>query len=145
MINATTQTLLRGTRGVATSRRLTLPFFWSLFGALALVMAFLIAMLLSALPSHTPLTAGADIAIVREAITTRLNGAIVDPRIEVLPGVLAPASQVRGLEPNGKTYYYYYEGGRNFDPLSLGTATAAQAEILLHDRVDSLVIYRLYQ
>lgn len=122
--------------------------FWALFAVEALVViGALILVLNLVVPSQTPLAASADYTTVREAIWARVNGAVADPVIDITPGVSARASSVRGFVLNGRTYYYYFEGQRGFDPLSRGAVDASQVEIVLRDEGGPmpLVIYQLYK
>jgi hypothetical protein len=59
--------------------------------------------------------------------------------------VSARASSVRGFTLNGRTYFYYTEGQRGFDPLSRGAVDRSEIEIVLRDDGGPmpLVIYRL--
>ncbi|NJO82962.1 MAG: hypothetical protein HC828_09150 [Blastochloris sp.] len=82
---------------------------------------------------------------MRQAIFERLDGSINDPLTDVAPGVTARSSNVRGLQLNGVTYYYYLEGAQNFDPLSRSVVAPHHVDIVLRD-LDSpvpLVIYTI--
>jgi len=134
-------------RQVATPvRRLSLQAFWSLFVVeVLLVVGLLLLVLYLVLPAQAPLAASADYAAVREAVWARVNGTVADPVIDVLPGVTARESSVRGFALNGSTYYYFFEGQRGFDPLSRGAVTLGQVDVVLRDNHGPapLIIYRL--
>jgi hypothetical protein len=120
--------------------------FWMLFaieGAFIAVALILVLQLL--LPARAPLAQSADYALVRDAVWSRLNGAVSDPLVEIAPGVTVRSSGVRGLSLHGQTYYYYLEGQRGFDPLSRGAVDRRDVEIVLRDDggPETLVIYRL--
>jgi hypothetical protein len=120
--------------------------FWMLFAIEgAILTVVLLFSLYLFLPTHVPAVDTVDYARVREAIWSRLNGDVSDPLIEVAPGVTARSSNLRGFALNGRTYYYYIEGRRGFDPLSRGTVDISAVEIVLQDTggPQSLVIYRL--
>lgn len=101
--------------------------------------------LLSAMPSRTPLAANPDLAPLVREIQGRLSGAIVDPLIEVKPGVAIRASNLRGFRYEGHVYYYYIEGAANYDPLSRGIVRPEQVEIMLRDTsgAQTIVLYRV--
>jgi hypothetical protein len=120
--------------------------FWMLFALEGMfVAAALLVVLNLLLPPQAPLTQSADYSIVREAIWSRLNGAVSDPLIEITPSVTVRSSSVRGFTLNGQTYYYYLEGQRGFDPLSRGAVSKRDIEVVLRDDGSSnaLIIYRL--
>jgi hypothetical protein len=141
------------TSGIATSNtsgsrvhRLSSHSFWMLFALEgAFVAAVLLVVLNLLLPSHAPLSRSADYATVREAIWSRLNGAVSDPLVELSPGLTVRSSSVRGFALNGQTYYYYLEGQRGFDPLSRGAVDKRDVEVVLRDDAgpQTLIIYRL--
>lgn len=145
MINVTSPSLLRSTRTAPRAYRLTPGAFWLFYAAEAVLIVLVLAAILGAIPSATPLTETQKLDTVRAAILSRLDGALSDPQIEVAPGILARSSQVRGIEFEGTIYYYYFEGQRSFDPLSRGMATPEQIELLLREEGGAapLVIYRL--
>jgi hypothetical protein len=121
--------------------------FWMLFAIEAALIAGVFALVvLFLLPSRAPLAHNADYTLVREAIWARLNGSVPDPLIEVAPGLTARSSNLRGFNLNGRTYYYYIEGRRGFDPLSRGVVDASAIEIVLRDDdgPQPLVVYRLH-
>jgi hypothetical protein len=68
-----------------------------------------------------------------------------DALIEVTPGLTAHASSLRGLQIDGATYYYYFEGQHGGDPLSRGTVRPDQVEILYRESGDqtTLVVYQV--
>lgn len=107
-------------------------------GVLAVVLHLLV-------PQQVPLARSGDYAAVREAIWARVNNDVGDPLVEVLPGVTVRESNVRGFTLHGATYYYYFEGQRNFDPLSSGKVDQREVEIVARDDggPKPLVIYRL--
>ena len=127
-------------------RRISSETFWLLFAVEALfVIGVLLLVLHLLLPVQSPLAASADYATVREAVWSRVNGTVPDPLIDVLPGVTARESSVRGFTLNGRTYYYYIEGQRGFDPVSRGAIDRSEIEVVLRDNGGPapLVIYRL--
>ena len=141
--------------GIATPRTHATPIrrpgvgsFWMLFmleamfvaGALALVLALV-------LPTRAPLVRSGEFATIRDAVWARVNGTINDPLVEIAPGVSVRSSSVRGFALNGRTYYYYFEGQRGFDPLGRGAVAKRDIEVVLRD-VDGpkpLVIYEINQ
>ncbi len=80
-----------------------------------------------------------------ETVRGSLSGSINDPLVDVVPGVSARASNLRGLSLRGSVYYYYVEGHANFDPLSRGVVARDSVEVMLRDTSgpSSIVIYRL--
>jgi hypothetical protein len=112
---------------------------------LALLVGVLVWALFTLLPSATPLAASAEIAPVQQAVRDRIGGAVHDPLIALSPERSARASNLRGFEHGGAVYYYYVEGGANFDPLSRGAVTRDEIEILLRDSdgPQTFVIYRI--
>lgn len=147
MIHATPRTFVGAAEVVRPVRRVQFngKGFWLLFVAEALLVASVLLMLLRALPAVAPAAAAPDYGIVRNAIFERANGAVLDPLIEVTPGVVAPASNVRGMELRGVTYYYYFEGQQNFDPLSRGRIASERVHVVLRDGGGEhpLVIYTI--
>ena len=146
MITVQLPTAARKKQVATPVRRLSLQTFWSLFVVEALLVVGLLLLVLNlVLPTQSPLAASADYATVREAVWARVNGTVVDPLIDVLPGVTARESSVRGFALNGRTYYYYFEGQRGFDPLSRGAVARSQVDVVLRDDGGPapLVIYRL--
>lgn len=146
MINVETPTLVRRQQEAARARGIGPQLFWMLFaieGLLVLGMLVLVLHLL--LPNRTPLAATPDLATVREAIRSHPGTTIADSLIEVAPGITARSSNLRGFVLNGRTYYYYVEGQRNFDPLSKGAVDRSQIEVLLRDDTGphTLVVYRV--
>jgi hypothetical protein len=120
--------------------------FWMLFAIEGVFIAAALLIVLNLLlPTHAPLAQSADYSAVRDAIWSRLNGAISDPLVEITPGVTVRSSSVRGLALNGQTYYYYLEGQRGFDPLSRGAVDKRDIEVVLRDDggPQPLIIYRL--
>lgn len=109
--------------------------FWAL---VALELALLIGVLVWALPWALPQRAAQSVVSaraleVRDAIASRLSGAVVDPLVELAPGETVRSSNVRGLALGGETYYYYVEGRANHDPLSAGRVQSSQIQPLLRD------------
>lgn len=102
--------------------------------------------LLSAMPVRTPLAATPDLTPLTREIQGRLSGAIIDPLIEVKPGVAIRASNVRGFRYEGHIYYYYIEGAANYDPLSRGIVRPEHVEIMLRDSsgAQTIVLYRVH-
>jgi hypothetical protein len=121
--------------------------FWLLFAVEGALIAGVFVLVLFLLPSRAPVTRSTDYTLVRDAIWARLNGSASDPLLEVAPGLTARSSNLRGFALNGRTYYYYIEGRRGFDPLSRGVVDASAIEIVLRDDdgPQPLVIYRLQQ
>ncbi|GIV98737.1 MAG: hypothetical protein KatS3mg058_0141 [Roseiflexus sp.] len=119
--------------------------YWMLFTVSMLVFSTLLvaltALLLTPSTSLTPLEA----EIIRAAVESRLDETFDDPLIEVTPGVFVRSSNIRGFRLNGKVYYYYIEGERNFDPLSRGAVDHNDVDVVLRDLTGSqpLVVYRL--
>lgn len=126
--------------------RIGIRAFWLLVG-LELVVLFgvLIWTVVWATPAATPYASPRDLTPVQEAIWARFSGEVVDPMIEVQPGVNVRESNIRGFRLDGHTYYYYVIGGQNFDPFSLGRVNNQQIEILFRDESGSrpLIIYTI--
>jgi len=112
---------------------------------LALLVGVLVWALFTLLPSATPLAATNDISIIQQAVRDRIGGTVHDPLITLSPERSVRASNLRGFEHGGAIYYYYIEGGANFDPLSRGAVTRDEIEILLRDSdgPQTFVIYRI--
>jgi hypothetical protein len=148
LFNATTHTgaeraLLNDLLAV---RRIGPRTFAALIGVeLLLLVGVLIWALAVLLPAPTPLASTYSLTPVREAIHARVGGAVDDPLIEVRPGLSARASNLRGFQLSGETYYYYIEGTSNFDPLSRGAVARSAIEVLVRDSSgpQTVVIYRL--
>lgn len=119
--------------------------FWMLFALEGLLIAGLLAAVIYALPVVMPLSATADRLVVREAIVERLSGAVEDQMIDISPGQTARSSNLRGLQLNGLTYYYYLESEVGYDPLSRGAVGRDQIDVVLRDTSgpQTLVIYTL--
>ncbi len=147
MIQITSTTFVPASEGVAAVRRVRINggAFWMLFAieALLIIAGFLVLSRL--LPMSQPASAVPDYSLVRTAVLQRVNGEILDPLVDVARGVRVPASSVRGFSLNGATYYYYFEGRTNFDPLSRRQISADHARVVLRDGSGnvSLVIYTL--
>jgi hypothetical protein len=109
-------------------------------GALVLVLALV-------LPMRAPLTRSGDYETIRDAVWARINGTINDPLIDIAPGISVRSSSVRGFALNGRTYYYYLEGRRGFDPLSRGAILRRDIEVVWRDAAGPapLVIYEIKQ
>jgi hypothetical protein len=117
-----------------------------LMGAeLVLIFGVLIWATFWLLPAGTPFASQQDLTPVVEAVRGSISGSINDPLIDVVPGVSARASNLRGLSMDGSIYYYYVEGHANFDPLSRGVVGSDAVEIMLRDTSgpSSIVIYRM--
>ncbi len=101
--------------------------------------------LLSSAQPRTPLAAVPDLTPLTREIQGRLNGSIVDPMVEVKPGVAIRTSNIRGFRYAGHVYYYYIEGEPGYDPLSRGIVRPDQVEIMLRDSSgpQTIVIYRV--
>jgi hypothetical protein len=137
---------LAGTKPATQVRRLSQRTFWLLFVLEGLLIAGMLLFALSLLaPPRAPLAQSADYATVRAAIQSRLSGALADAPVEVAPGATVPATSVGGFALNGYTYYYYREGRTNLDPLSRGTLTRDQVELVSREALgrDIVVIYRV--
>lgn len=121
--------------------------FWMLCAAESMLLIIGIVLVLHWLSTpRVSLVRSTDAAAVQEAVRARFNGSVPDPLIEVEPGVVARASNVRGFTRHGFTYYYYFEGTRGFDPLSRGAVSADNVEIVLRDEGPGhvpLVIYHI--
>ena len=120
--------------------------FWSLFAIEALFIAGVLALVLTlVLPTRAPLARSADFATIRDAVWARVNGTIADPLVDIAPGVSIRSSSVRGFALNGRTYYYFFEGQRGFDPLSRGAVAQRDIEVVLRDAdgPKPLVIYEI--
>ncbi|WP_322820673.1 hypothetical protein [Chloroflexus sp.] len=111
---------------------------------LCLLLSVLVWLLLSA-PPRPSLTTTPDLTPLTGEIQGRLSGLIIDPVIEVKPGVIVRSSNVRGFRYEGHVYYYYIEGAANYDPLSRGLLRPDQVEIMLRDDSgeQTIVIYRV--
>lgn len=151
MVNATTHSadgvLLDRVRSQANVMRIGAGTFWCLVALeLALLMGGLFWLLAGSTTPRTPAAATGDLLTVRDAVWSRLGGVTDDPLIEINQGVSARASSLRGLKLNGTVYYYYVEGGKNFDPLSRGFVGQDTVEILLRDEggPQTLVIYTIH-
>ncbi len=148
MINATTHT---GAEGALRDRLIPVRqigprAFTAMVGLELILMIGVLVWALSALlPPATPLASGHDISPVHEAIRARVGGAVVDPLIELSPGLSARSSNLRGFSHDGATYYYYVEGAANFDPYSRGAVDGHEIEVLLRDSSGpaTVVIYKL--
>lgn len=117
-----------------------------LMGAeLVLVFGVLAWALIALVPAGSPFAARQDLTPVVEVVRGSVSGSLNDPLIDVGPGVSARASNLRGLSLDGAVYYYYVEGGANFDPLSRGAVADDAVEIMLRDTSgpSAVVIYRL--
>jgi hypothetical protein len=121
--------------------------FWALIGLeLVVLFAALIWAIGWMMPSAaTPFASAYDLSPVQEAIWARMSGEVVDPIIEVQPGVTARESNIRGFRLAERTYYYYIVGAQNFDPLSLGRVKSEQVEVLFRDESgpQPVVIYTI--
>lgn len=108
--------------------------FWVLLAIEGVILAVVLAWVLSILSPQTPAaSAGSALPTVRAAISDRLAGVVNDPLIDVVSGTSARASNVRGLSLDGVTYYYYVEGSQNYDPYSRGLVAEERIERLLRD------------
>ena len=121
--------------------------FWALIGLeLVVLFAALIWAIGWMLPSATtPFASASDLSPVQEAIWARMSGEVLDPIIEVQPGITARESNIRGFRLSERTYYYYIVGAKNFDPLSLGRVKSEQVEVLFRDESgpQPVVIYTI--
>ena len=146
MINAHASGMAVAERAAPPVRRIGPRAFALVFALEAALVAAVLALALYALtPQRVPLARSGDYALVREAILARLSGDISDPLVEIVPGLSARESGVRGFALNGQTYYYYLEGQRGFDPLSRGAVGAVGVEVVARDDASPrpLVIYRV--
>ena len=113
-------------------------------GELVLFFGVLIWALFWLLPSGTPFASRNDITPVVETVRGSLSGAINDPLVDVQPGMSVRASNLRGLSMGGSTYYYYVEGGANFDPLSRGSIKRDSVEIMMRDNSGPSLVVILF-
>lgn len=148
MINATTHTGAEGAlrNELLPVRRVGPRTVTVLVGLeLVLIVGVLAWALATLVPPATPLAAPHDLTPVQEAIRARVGGAVNDPLVEIRPGLSARASNLRGFQLDGATYYYYVEGKANFDPYSRGAVATDRIEVLLRDSSGpaTVVIYRL--
>lgn len=143
MINVQIPRTIGSNRTQAPVWRPSSQVFWVLLALQALVIVVILAGVLNSLPSGLPLSQADTPLRVRDFVLAGDRAA--DPLIEVVPGVLQRSSSLRGLQFQDQTYYYYYEGRSNYDPLSRGAVTADQVELLLRDTEGGtpLVIYRV--
>jgi ABC-type siderophore export system fused ATPase/permease subunit len=121
--------------------------FWVLLAIEGVILAVVLAWVLSILGPQTPAaSAGSALPTVRAAISDRLAGVVNDPLIDVVSGTSARASNVRGLSLDGVTYYYYVEGSQNFDPYSRGLIAEERIERLMRDESGPapIVIYTVH-
>lgn len=116
-----------------------------LAGELLLLVGVLIWAVYWMTPPSTPYAPSTDLSPVVEAVRARVSGAVDDRLIEVQPGLSVRESNLRGFKLGDATFFYYLEGGANFDPLSRGEVSADQVEVLLRDSSgpQTLVIYRI--
>lgn len=116
--------------------------FWSLLAVQMLIFLAIVFQIVQSMPRTMPISQSDSVEYVRAAI---LSAGAHDPLIELSSGVEARASNLRGIQYQGQIYYYYYEGQPNYDPLSRGTMTRDQVEVLFRDVGDvyPLVIYRV--
>lgn len=112
---------------------------------LALLVGVLIWAVYWLTPQSTPYAPADDLSLVVEAVRGRVSGAVNDGLVEVRPGVSVRESSLRGFKLGDATYFYYLEGGVNYDPLSRGAVRVDQIEVILRDTSGSqtLVIYRV--
>jgi hypothetical protein len=145
MLNVQISGLLTAERRIGRVRHLGVRFFWALFALEAALVLACAAVLVNVLPQRTSLSQAAKSEVLRAAVLSRLDGALEDPVIEVVPGVMARSSAVRGLELDGVTYHYYFENRQGFDPLSRGSVNRRDVEVLLRETNGerTLVIYRI--
>lgn len=148
MINITTHTGAEGAlrNDLIPIRRIGPRAFAALLGLeLVLVVGVLVWALATLVPPATPLAAPHDLTPVQEAIRDRVGGSVADPLIEIRPGLAARASNLRGFQLDGATYYYYIEGATNFDPYSRGAVSTHEIEVLLRDNSGpaTVIIYKL--
>ncbi|WP_298821761.1 hypothetical protein [Chloroflexus sp.] len=131
-------------KGLCQSRRFGL--FTIMLGVELCLLLSVAGWLLSSAQPRTPLAAKPDLTLLTREIQGRLSGAILDPLIEVKPGVTIRSSNVRGFRYEGQIYYYYIEGVPGYDPLSRGLVRPDQVEIMLRDSSgpQTIVLYRVY-
>ncbi|MBX0330350.1 hypothetical protein K2Z83_22055 [Oscillochloris sp. ZM17-4] len=112
---------------------------------LVMIFGVLVWALFWLLPTSTPFASHQDLTPVVEMVRGSLSGAINDPMVDVVPGVSARSSNLRGLSMGGSVFYYYVEGHANFDPLSRGVVGHDSVEIMLRDSSgpSAFVIYRM--
>lgn len=144
--------MIKPMASVGAEQRITLMSLWRsgranlFFIMVGLELCLLLSVLvwLSA-PPRPSLTTTPDLTRLTDEIQGRLSGLIIDPVIEVKPGVIVRSSNVRGFHYEGNVYYYYIEGAANYDPLSRGLLRPDQVEIILRDDSgnQTIVIYRV--
>jgi hypothetical protein len=119
--------------------------FWIMMGLELCLLLSVLVWLLSSIPLRTPLATTPDVTELAREIQGRINGTILDPMIEIKPGITVHSSNIRGFRFQGHIYYYYVEGAVNYDPLSRGLLRLDQVEIVLRDEsgVRPIVIYRV--
>ena len=118
--------------------------FWSLIGLeLVILFSTLIWVMNLTTPAPASFASTGRITPVEQAIMARLSGSVNDPLIEIKPGISVRESNLRGFHLDGSTYYYYIEGQNNFDPLSAGSVSNRDIEIVLRNESGphALVIY----
>jgi hypothetical protein len=146
MINTRISGIAASRMSVASGRRHAAIGFWVLFALeAAFVGGVLVLVLTLVLPSRAPLVRGADYATIRDAVWAHIQGTADDPLIDIAPGISVRSSSVRGFALNGRTYYYYFEGQRGFDPFSRGAVAQSGIDVVLRDAdgPKPLVIYEI--
>lgn len=130
--------------GMSRLRRFSL--FTLMIGIELCLLVSAVGWLLSATPSRTPLSANPDLTPLVDEIRGRMSGEIIDPLIEVKPGITIRVSNIRGFRYAGSIYYYYIEGAPNYDPLSRGIIRPDQVEIVLRETsgTQTIVLYRVH-
>jgi hypothetical protein len=123
--------------------------FWALLAVqLVVVLAALVWSIDTLVPpGRVALADGDNRQHVVAAVYSRLNQQTPDRLLSVAPGVLARESSLRGFELNGSTYYYQLAGEQGFDPLSRGSVSHEQVEVVYRaaNAGRTLLIYTMAQ
>ncbi|MEM8530796.1 MAG: hypothetical protein AAGF95_08130 [Chloroflexota bacterium] len=125
--------------------RISIRFFWTLFGIELCVVLGILFMLLQSdfLTTSTSMTR--ETMAVQEVAWSKVNGVDHDPVLTVAPGMDVQSSHIHGFDVNGTTYFYYVEGSPRFDPLSRPDISADDVEVVLYEQrgADTVVVYKL--
>ena len=126
-------------------KRISVRFFWILFGIELCVVLGILFMLLQSGFLTTPSSMTHETMAVQEAAWSKVNGATHDPVLTVAPGTDVRSSHIHGFDVNGTTYFYYVEGSPRFDPLSRPDIYADDVKVVLYEQrgADTLVVYTL--
>lgn len=126
-------------------KRISIRFFWILFGIELCVVLGVLFMLLQSGFLTTPASMTRETMAIQEAAWSRIQGDTADPVLTVAPGMDVQSSHIHGFDVNGTTYFYYVEGSPRFDPLSRPDITADDVQVVLYEQrgTDTLVVYTL--